>query len=62
MPRRIVRCPYGGHHFQVDFKEGYSSARAVPKTENPEGSPGHSQVCPLCNRMLFIKYIPEPNG
>jgi hypothetical protein len=58
MIRRIVRCPYGGHHFQVEFEDIYATARAVPKEENSEGIPGHNQVCPICNRMLFIKYIP----
>ena len=60
MNRRIVRCPYGGHPFQVEFEEGYASARAVPKEEKLEGIPGHVQVCPICNRTIFIKYlIPE---
>jgi hypothetical protein len=58
MPRRIVRCSYGGHHFQVEIKEGYVSARAVPPEENLKETPGHNQVCPICNRPLFIKYLP----
>jgi hypothetical protein len=58
MPRRIVRCSYGGHHFQVEIKEGYVSARAIPQAENLEGLPGHKQACPICNRLLFIKYLP----
>jgi hypothetical protein len=58
MPRRIVRCPYGGHHFQVEIKEEFSSARATSQVENLEGAPGHNQTCPICNRLLFIKYIP----
>jgi hypothetical protein len=58
MPRRIVRCSNGGHNFQVEIKEGYSSARAMPQAEISEGTPGHNQVCPICNRLLFIKYIP----
>jgi hypothetical protein len=58
MPKKLVRCSYGGHHFLVEIKEGYSGARAIPQGENLEESPGHGQVCPICNRMLFIKYIP----
>ena len=57
MPKRTVRCPYGGHFFQVEFKEGFQSARAVTPTNNAEGLPGHEQVCPICNRPLFIKYM-----
>lgn len=58
MTKRIVRCSYGGHHFQVEIKEGYAGARAIPKEENLDGSPGHIQPCPICNRQIFIKYIP----
>jgi hypothetical protein len=58
MPRRIVRCPYGGHHFQVEIKEGYVSGRAIRQESNLEGLPGQKQACPICNRLLFIQYIP----
>jgi hypothetical protein len=58
MPKRIVRCSNGGHHFQVEIKEGYVGARAMPQGGNLEGSPGHNQACPICNFQLFIKYIP----
>jgi hypothetical protein len=58
MPKSIVRCSYGGHHFQVEIKEGYAGARAVPQEGKSEESPGHNQVCPICNRPLFIKYLP----
>jgi hypothetical protein len=57
MPRKLVRCP-GGHHFQVEIKEGYVVARAVPPDEKKDDAPGHEQVCPICNRQLFIQYIP----
>jgi hypothetical protein len=58
MPKRNVRCPYGGHLFQVEIKEGYVIAKAVAPTESPSDSPGHNQSCPICNRQLYIKYIP----
>jgi hypothetical protein len=57
MAKKIVRCSYGGHHFQAEIKEGYVSGRAIPPEGNLEGSPGHNQVCPICNRLLFIKYL-----
>jgi hypothetical protein len=58
MAKRIVRCSSGGHHIQVEIKEGYASARAILPEGNVDGSPGHNQACPICNRQLFIKYIP----
>jgi hypothetical protein len=57
MPRKIVWCPYGKHPFQVEIKEGYVIAKALPQGENLDGLPGHDQACPICNRPLFIKYI-----
>ncbi len=58
MPRRVVRCPYGGHQFQVQIKEGYVIAKALPQGGNSQEDPGHEQGCPICGRPLFIKYIP----
>jgi hypothetical protein len=58
MPKKTVRCSYGGHHFQVEIKEGYAAARAMPQEGVEEGSAGHNQTCPICNRPLFIKYLP----
>ena len=58
MAKRNVRCSYGGHLFQVEIKEGYAAARAMPQEKNVEGDPGHNQTCPICNRPLFIKYLP----
>jgi hypothetical protein len=58
MPKRNVRCSYGGHQILVEIKEGYVGARALPQGANVESDPGHSQPCPICNRPLFIKYLP----
>jgi hypothetical protein len=57
MPRRNVRCPYGGHFFRVEIEDGYNSARAIPQGGHIKGLTGHNQTCPICNRQLFIEYI-----
>jgi hypothetical protein len=58
MPRRTVRCP-SGHHVQVEIQDGYATGKAMPQNENTRGLPGHNQVCPICNRLLFIEYIKQ---
>jgi hypothetical protein len=58
MSKKIVKCPHGAHRFQVEIKEGYVLAQAVPQDTKAEAAPGHNQVCPICNRPLFIEYIP----
>jgi hypothetical protein len=58
MSKRNVRCPHGGHQFLVEIKEGYQTARAIPREGKTEGAVGHEQLCPICNRPLFIKYNP----
>jgi hypothetical protein len=55
MPRRNVRCP-NGHYIQVEIGDGYTTAKVIPQGGNYQGSRGHNQVCPICNRMLSIEY------
>jgi hypothetical protein len=58
MPRRVVKCPYGAHRVQVEIKEGFVIAKAHPQDAKPEPAAGHNQICPICNRPLFIEYVP----
>jgi len=57
MAKKIVRCSYGGHHFQAEIKEGYVSGRAIPPEENLERITRAQSSLPICNRLLFIKYF-----